>query len=548
MLRILGRNPELRRVELAYLTFTVAEWGTWLAMLVYAYDNGGITESGVLATVLLVPAAILAPVLGGIAERFPPGRALAAGYAALAFSSGLVAAAMLAGAPRLAVYVLLLFPSVAYTMARPAQASFAPGLAKRPEDLAATNVVSGWIESVSTLAGPLLVGLVLTVSSPGALFAVGAALSAGGVLLVRGSRDSVVPVSSGTAESGTSVGGSIAFVRRDANARNLLLLLFAQAVAIGALDVLYVELARGVFHLGGNWAGYLNAAFGAGSVVAIFVTARLVGHRRLAVPLVLSLAGWSAALLGLGGLPGLGAVLVLLGVAGGSRATFDVTGRTLLQRVARPDLLARVFGLLEGLEMAGLALGSLLAPVLFSIGGARAAFIGVGLVLPLAGIAAGRRLLDIDRHATVPVVEIALLRSLPMFAQLPPPVLESLARALELEVVPAGVDVITQGEVGKRVYVISEGEVEVIADGALVTTLGRGDVFGEIALLYDVPRTATVGTRSETRLYGLDREAFLVPLTGHGSAVTLAHGLAEERLAELQALRESRALAPTPKQ
>ena len=173
VLRVLAGNPELRRVELAYLTFTVAEWGTWLAMLVYAYDQGGTTEAGVLATVLLVPAAILAPVLGGLAERIPPGRSLVAGYTAQAVSCGVVAVAMLLGADRLVVYVLLFLPSIAYTMTRPAQASFAPGLARRPEHLAVTNVVSGWIESVSTLAGPLLVGVVLSFSAPDAVFAVG---------------------------------------------------------------------------------------------------------------------------------------------------------------------------------------------------------------------------------------------------------------------------------------------------------------------------------------------------------------------------------------
>ena len=545
VLGVLARNPELRRTELAYLTFTVAEWGTWLAMLVYAYAKGGITESGVLATVLLVPAALLAPLLGGLAERFPPGRVLTAGYVVQAVSSGLVAVAMLLDARRIVTYALLVLPSVAYTMTRPAQATFAPGLARRPEDLATTNVVSGWIESVSTLAAPLLVGVVLTVGSPGALFAVGAGLSAAGALFVVRSRDAVAPARDKDSENGMTLRGSLAYARRDVNARNLLLLLGAQSVAIGALDVLYVELAQGVFHRGGNWAGYLNAAFGVGSVVAIFITARLVGHPRLAVPLVLSLAGWSVALLGLGALPGLGVALVLLGLAGGARATFDVTGRTLLQRVARPDLLAHVFGLLEGLEMAGLAVGSLLAPVLFSLGGARAAFIGVGLLLPLAGVLAGRRLLDIDRHATVPVVEIALLRSLRMFAQLPPPALESLARALKREVVPSGVDVVVQGEVGDLVYIIPEGEVKIIADGAFVTTLGRGDLFGEIALLYDIPRTATVRTRSEVHLFTLERATFLVTLTGQTSAAGLAHTLADDRLAELQELRESRSLART---
>src|SRR5207248_9612234 len=206
---------------------------------------------------------------------------------------------------------------------------------------------------------------------------VGAGLCAGAGLLVGRLGDAVAAARSEGEASGASVRTSLGFVRSDANARNLLLLLGAQAVAIGALDVLYVELARGVFHRGGNWAGYLNTAFGVGSVVAVVVTARLVGHPRLAMPLVISLAGWSVALFGLAALPGLALALVLLGVAGSSRATFDITGRTLLQRVARPDLLARVFGLLEGLEMAGLALGSLLAPALFSLGGARAAFIGV---------------------------------------------------------------------------------------------------------------------------------------------------------------------------
>ena len=191
--------------------------------------------------------------------------------------------------------------------------------------------------------------------------------------------------------------------------------------------------------------------------------------------------------------------------------------------------------------MAGLALGSLLATVLFTLGGASAAFVGVGAILPLVALSAGRRLLDIDRHATAPVVEVALLRSVPMLSLLSPPTLESLARALTPADVPAGVDVVTQGEEGDRFYVIADGEVEVVADGTHVATLRRGDGFGEIALMYDVPRTATVRARTEVRLYALGREDFLVALTGHLPAQTLAQGLASERLAELEAMRAAQA-------
>jgi cyclic nucleotide-binding protein/MFS transporter len=546
VLRILARNRELRRVELAFATFNVAEWGTWLAMLVYAYAHGGVTSAGVLATAMLVPAALCAPPLAAFGERHPPGRVLTAAYIGQAVSCGVVAAAMLAGAPRLVVYALLVLPSVAFTVTRPTQSAFAPGLARRPEELAATNVVSSWIEGMSTLGGPLLVGVVLTVSTPGVLFAIGAAICAAAALLVLPARDAMAaPVGDeeDAAAEAPSFGSSVAFVHRDPNARTLVLLLGAQAVALGALDILYVELARGVLHLGGNWAGYLNAAFGFGSVLAIGLTARLVGHPRLARPLMLSLAVWTVGLFGLASTPALALSLVLIAMAGGARSIFDVTARTLLQRVARPDLLARVLGLLEGLEMAGLAVGSLLATALVALGGAAAAFAGVGALLPLAALSAGRRLLDIDRHATAPVVEVALLRSVPMLSLLPPPTLESLARSLIPGDVSAGVDVVTQGDEGDRFYVIADGEVEVSTDGTLVATLHRGDGFGEIALMYDVPRTATVRTRTDVRLYALERDDFLVALTGHLPAQTLAQGLATERLAELESLRASRASA-----
>jgi hypothetical protein len=256
--------------------------------------------------------------------------------------------------------------------------------------------------------------------------------------------------------------------------------------------------------------------------------------------LLASIGVWALAFVGIATTPGVVAVLALLALAGGARTTFDVTGRTLLQRVARPDLLARVFGLLEGLQMTGLAAGSLLAPLLVSLGGASTALVGIAAVLPAVAFATGRRMLRIDLHATVPVVEITLLRSVPLFAALPPPTLESLARALDPVDVPAGVEVVRQGDAGDRYYVISEGELDVIADGNIVARVGRGDGVGEIALMYDVPRTATVRARTDARVYALEREPFLAAVTGHLRTELGAYDLAERRLANLRALRDAR--------
>jgi hypothetical protein len=543
VVRTVWGNRDLRRVELSYGLFKATESGTWLAMLVYAYAQGGVTEAGVLATAVLVPAAVLAPVIASVADRRPPGEALVSAYILQTLTCAVAGVAMVAGADKLVVYPLLIGPSVAYAATRPTQAAFAPGLARRPEELAAANAVTVWVESAAMLAAPLLVGIVLAFASPGTIFLFGAAALAAAALLVRPSRGAVPALPALGRGDEASFGGSVAFVRRDPNARTLLTMLAAQAVAIGALDVLFVELARGVLNKDGSWVGYLSAAFGIGSVLAVTLTARLVGTPRLSLPLIVSAAGWTVALLGLAGTHTAGIALVLLAVAGMSRTTFDVTGRTLLQRVSRPDLLARVFGLLEGLQLSGLAIGALLVPLLVALGGAPAAFAGVGLILPLVALPSGRRLLRIDRHATVPVVEIALLRSMPMFSVLPPPALESIARALEPVTVPAGTDVIVQGERGDRFYVVADGEVEVIADGKAVATLDRGVGFGEIALLYSVPRTATVHAKTPAYLYALDPEVFIAALSGHPRAHTAMRGLADERLAELSTLRNPTAAA-----
>jgi MFS family permease len=545
--RVVAGNRQLRRVELAFATFNCGEWASWIAMLVYAYAQGGVTETGIVATVLLIPAAAFAPVIAAVGDRYPPGKLLLAGYVAQALTCAAVGVALFVDAPPLVVYALLVGPSVSFTMTRPTQSAFAPSLARAPEELTATNVASGWIESVSTLAAPALAGVVLAVGSEGMVFALVAAGCLLGAVLVMPLRNvtPATPAAEPGSEDETRLGGSLSFVRSDPQAAILVLLLGAQGIAIGALDVLSVELAQGVLQRGGDWAGYLTAAFGAGSVVAVVVTARLVGMTRLALPLVLALAVWSVAFMGLATLPAALGALVLLAVAGGARMTFDVAGRTLLQRVARPDLLARVFGLLEGLLMAGLAVGSLLAPLLVALGGVSLAFVCVGAILPLVALAAGRRLLDIDRHATVPVVEVALLRSMPLFAPLPPPALESLARALSPLSVPAGVDVIREGDEGDRFYVIADGEVEIVHDGLVAATRRRGEGFGEIALIYDVPRTATVKTTRDTQLYSLEREAFLLAVTGHATAQRAAHDLAAARLEELRAMDKAASVDDT---
>ncbi len=322
-------------------------------------------------------------------------------------------------------------------------------------------------------------------------------------------------------------------LRRERTSRMLVLLLGIQFAALGALDVVVVVLAISLLGLGQGGPGYLNAAFGLGAVLAIFVTVTFVGKQRLIPWMIGAAVVWGGAFLVLGLKSSVAAAIVLLVAGGVSFMVFDVTGRTLLQRSAPPEALARIFGVVEGISMLGGAIGALIVPVLVSTLGAKAAVIGTGAVLPLAILLCGRALLDVDVSATVPVVEIALLRSVRFLEALPAPELEALARSLVRVDVAPGAVLIREGDLGDRFYVIADGEVDARRGDAFFERLRRSDGFGEIALLRDVPRTATCTAVGSVCLYSLDRDTFLTAVAGHGRSLDAAGRLVNRRLANV---------------
>jgi hypothetical protein len=533
VLAAIAHNHSLRRLGLSFAGFNAAEWAVWIAMLVYAYEHGGATTAGIVALVQLVPAALFAPFAATLPDRHAPAHVLVAGYLGQAASMAAVAAALYAHAPAPLVYALAAVAASAVTITRPTQCALLPALAHRPEELTAANVVLGWIDSATVLIGPALAGVLLGVGGASLTFAVMAGVALGSAQLAsgisgppaagrRGDETDAGP-GSGVAEGFRTLGGH-------AESRLLVGLLGAQFILIGALDVLFVVLALGVLGLGESGAGYLNAAFGAGGVLGIAATAALIGRPRLVPPLLLGLGIWGLAFFGVGLERSTATAFVLLAVAGMGRSLFDVAGRTLLQRTAPPEVLGRVFGVLEGLSMAGLAVGSLLASALVAIGGAQLAFVGTGVLLPALALVAGRRLFRIDSRADVPVVELALLRAVPITAALGGPELERLARSLEPVSVSAGEIVFNKGDVGDRFYVIASGSLEVLDDDLLLNELGRGDAFGEIALLRDVPRTASVRARTESTVFGLERAEFLAAIAGNPGFGRDTDRLAESRL------------------
>ena len=375
---------------------------------------------------------------------------LAGGYVLQALAMGATATAIAADAP--------------------AQAALVPSLAITPDQLTAANVVLSWIEALCITLSGLLVGLLLPIAGVDGVFGVCAVLALLAVTLVARLRSGAsTQLRSAEPEAGWTAGARL--VVRESRLRVLVGLLTAQATVVGGLDVLFVVLAVDVLHRSQAWAGYLNLAYGLGAVAVAAVCAVLVGHR-LGTPVLASVIVLSGSLAALAVGPALPTTIALVAVAGAARAVLDLAVRTLLQRTAPVGELGQVFGVAEGLMMAGMAVGTLLVPALVRLGGNGFGFAGVAAVLPLGALIAGRGLLRLDAEARVPVVEIALLRSLPLFGELPPPQFEGLARALARLDVPAGTVLMREGEPGDD-YAIASGELEAQQDGSLLRRCGR---------------------------------------------------------------------------
>ncbi|HEX5589710.1 MAG TPA: cyclic nucleotide-binding domain-containing protein [Candidatus Limnocylindrales bacterium] len=530
-----ARDATLLRIELAYLGFTMSEAATWMAILVYAYGVGGAGLAAVFAAIQLVPAGILAPMLAAAGDRRRREVVLRVGYLAQASTMAATALALASDAHVVVVAASATLAAVSVTITRPVQAAILPGITHSPGDLTAANAVSGLVENLGTFAGPLVGGLLLLGSEPAAVFATFAAVSMVGALLVS-RLPTVLDLAPKPAPSGprTALGATFAgmtAVRTDTGVLVIVILLAALDVAIGALDVLYVAAAIELLGAGEAGAGFLYAAFGLGGIVAIGLTVALVGRRRMTPAFAGGIGLFGAPVAAVGLAPWIVTAPILFAASGAGYSLASVAGRTLLQRVAPEVVLARVFGVLEGLSMFALALGSLTIGGLIAVFGVGGALIAAGILVPVVVVVAWLRLAALDRHARAPDPEaLALLRAIPIFAPLSAPSMERILGELSRVDVPAGAELIREGEPGDRFYVIAEGRVAVSRSGIPIREEGPGEYVGEIALLRDVPRTATVTALTPVRVIAIERERFLEAVTGHARSRERAEAVVERRM------------------
>lgn len=529
------RERNLRPVVLALLLFALVENAAWMGILVYAYQIGGAGEMGVVAFAQLVPAVLVAPLASLLGDRFHRVRVLASSLLAVGVASAVVAIAILAGADPIVVYVASTVVTVIVTLPRPAVGALSPCIVHSSEQLIALNVSRGIMQNIGRMLGPAVAGLLLAVASIESVF-----WACAGLMLVAATmviRVRLVPtvveddeqITLGAIHRETMAG--LALLRRERGPRRVVAVLGVSSIVVGALDAATVVVAIDALERNEGLAGVFGTLTGLGGIAGAALGVALVGRRRLAPALILAGLVQAVPLIGLALPVSVVSACVIFLVCGIGLSISEISGQTLLQGVTPDDVMARVFGALEGLNMAGIALGSLAVSLAFSRFGVDAGALAFVAGIALLVLIMARGVLAIDRdRPPVDTALLSLVRRVPLFAPLPAYTVEQLLQSFHRVEASRGDVVMAEGDVGDAMYLVGDGTLDVSAKGRHIQTRGAGEYVGEVALLFDTPRTATIVASGPAVLYRLDRDPFLEAITGHPRSTSRAESQARRRM------------------
>jgi len=528
-LSVLASRGGLRRTLVAYGLYSLVEIAIWVAIILYAYAEGGATLAGLVAVIQLLPAALIGPALASFGDRMNRGTALVLAQTGVAVTTALTTVTLLVAAPVPVVIGSSMLATIAIAVVRPIHFAALPQLARGPQELVSANALSSSAEGLAMFLGPIVAGLGAQVAGPWLVFsAASVTCLLATALCLRLPLGSPITSEDDDDEGWRAAIQGMAVLWREWGAFALLLILATRFVLLGALDVLGVAYSEEVLLMGEAGAGFVIGAVGIGGLVGGLIAGSASMRPRLA-PVVgvggvlQGLAFASVALVLV-----LAPAMVLLALSGAAAAVMMVGGRTLLQRTSDAGVLARVFAVQEGVALLGTSLGAALAPMLVAQFTPSGSFVPLGLGVVLLTVAVYGLLRRLDARAVLYPEEMALLGAVRFLEVLPPYEREQLAQAATWMDVEAGSVVIRQGDPGDRFYVIAHGEFSVSIDGnVLPAPLGAGVGFGETALLRSVPRTATITCVAAGRLLALEAPDFLAAVTGNPDGHRLAQEMSE---------------------
>jgi hypothetical protein len=538
-IRQVAANAGLLRLEAASLAWSTAEATYLIGLLVLAYEAGGTTSVAFIAVLRALPSVVLAPLIMSLTAALPRDRLLRLVVAVRVACVVAATIEVVAGAPPASIYALAAIDAVAASLLRPLRATLVPALARSPEELVAANVATSTGDSLAALVGPAIAAVLLAVGDVPATFVAGSVVMVATMALVLRIKaaGSIIPRASAARDERTTPaprGRSPLEAARQLlalrHARLIVLLFAGQRFVRGMITVLLVSAAFDLLDIGDSGVGVLTSAIGLGGLVGGAVALGLVGRRRLALAFLGGLVAWGVGILSAGIVPQLALVVAVLAIAGIGKVVLDVSGISLLQRTVPDEHRGQVFGFLEGLIAAALSIGPIAAAFLVDIVGVQwALVIAGGLPLVLA-LGAWPVLSSADDAAVVPERELRLLEGVAMFRPLQLTTIEQLAGQMVRVPVASGTDIVRQGDRGDTFFIVESGRLVAIVDGNVVQELSAGDSFGEIALLRESERTATVRALEPGVVFALACEPFLAAVTSQGESLAAADEVVRIRL------------------
>ena len=549
--RLLG-NPQLRTLMATWTAFQTGTFAHSVLIVVFTFSAGGVAAAGAATVLRVLPGGLLGPLAGALATSPRPQLHLALGIGARSVAMVATVAAVLGGAPVGVVLGLIAADSLLAAAVRPLHGALVVRLADTAAQAAAGNAATSSLHSFSALVGPALAGLAVGFAGVGLAFVVPAAAFVGGTaaaLLIRvpAAQDApmtgISPSSSGYLRSRLNAigAGFRAIVHRPPATASAALYVLNTAL-VGLFCVASASAANDRLRLGPGGITAIMTLYGAGGFVGALAIMSIVGRGHLARVVSLAMGGWAVTLAAIGGTVVPAAGLALAAGCGAAGAIGFAVSPTLVQRSVPRQAMVPAAASLQSLYQIAQAAGAMIAPLLIGWLGIPAALATVGGSVVVITALAWPQSRRADALSAEDAAKLAVIRTEPTLAALPASALEQLARASTRLAVPARAEVIRQGDPGDRFYMIAEGIVDVTVDGQWVSTLGPGGSFGEIALLRDVARSATVTAREDLDLVFVDRAEFLAALSGDANTgdrlsraalVRLGTTPAEEHLMEL---------------
>lgn len=501
--------PGGRTLYVVIFLHAFVEFAVWITVLVVAYERGGAAAAGLAVAAQLLPAALSAPVVTAAGDRFDRRIVLVAGLSALALASGALALSLAADLPLAVVYLFAAVFTVALGSTPGTIASLLVHHARSPRELTDCNIGISLGRAAGSLVGPVVTALLLAIAEPWAVAALCAAACtlAASMVLRRLPADDR---EASTLRIGTVLADSVQGIRYAAvtpAARRIVGFLALVGLLLGALDVIFVAVAFDQLGRGGSTAAVLNAAFAFGAVLIAVVASRRA-PRTLTASIVTGTLLLTLPLLVLGGLELALPVVLLIGVLGAGNGLVEIGSLTLLQRSCDEALTSRVFGVHDSALLVALALGGAAAGQFIGeqVSAQGLAVVGLAAAAVLATFATTLR--SVERGTTPASPDIvAALEHVAFLQPLPLPTVERLAESAERRTVGPGTTIVRQGDPGDEFFVLLHGEVTIDVDDASIPRAAPTS-FGEVALLHDVARTATVTATTECRLAVIGRTPF----------------------------------------